>query len=350
MRDTLPSPLADLEHALRLRPRLVAARKQQMGVLLLSGDRPALAQVIRQADESCPSCFVHRVSVLHTLKPRWGGSYAAMDQYARAVPVQDNPRLRFLAGMADLDRAEMGRIEKRYDDALVDVERACELGEYWAFVLMRGEVQRAREHFDLAQIDLDRALVLRPGDPGVLVARAKLHQRKKEYELAGLDLLASLRVDPGDSEAEGLFPQVVQNLIYQGWKFHEAGRRDDALRLFDLASELAPLDGEVLGRREKVLSAGQLTETELTALRAKVDAAPDDPGLHRQLDYALAKENRFDEVVTLWTRYLARNPDDGRAYMERAGAYHHLRLMPQTRADLKQACELGVTEGCARLR
>lgn len=112
-----------------------------------------------------------------------------------------------------------------------------------------------------------------------------------------------------------------QGLIYQGWELHKAGKRDDALRVLDLAAELA-------------------------AMQAKVAETPDDFRAVQRLDYDLARQNRFEEIVTLWTGFIARHPDHGRAYLERGGAYHHLGRATEARADAKKACDLGITEAC----
>ena len=60
------------------------------------------------------------------------------------------------------------------------------------------------------------------------------------------------------------------------------------------------------------------------------------------------REVQADEIVALWTRYLTgAHPDEGRAYMERAD---QLGRLEETKGDLEQASERGITEGCARLR
>ena len=206
---------------------------------------------------------------------------------------------------------------------------------------------RHRKEYEAALVDLDRALQLRPQNSDVLFERSEVYLNSHKAELAGRDLLAALRVDPSDAQADRLYGPTVQSLIHVGWQFHLAGQRTDSLRVFDLASELAPLDGEVLGRRAMVQEAN---DAGIEELRAQVDAAPDDLRANQALDYALAKENRFEEIVGLWTRYLARHDEDGRAHMERAGTYNHLGRRAEMIADLERACELGITEGCARLR
>ncbi len=347
MRQTLPVALEALEHALQLRPKLVAARSEQLWVLKLMGDAFRFQDTLRLANQSCPSCFLHRVVVLQSLRPRWGGTYEAMRAAAKSAPLAQNPRLRFLTGFVEIDRAEIAVHDDRLPDAMDEIEKACALGEYWAFLRQRAHVERRARAFDEARRDLDRALALRPGNPEVLIERAELQLDLKDGERAGQDLLAALRVNPTHFRGEQVYGPTVQTLIHDAWVFRNAGQRDDALRVLDLASELAPLDGEVLGRRVLVLTEG---DAGIEGLRAQADAAPDDFRSQQVLDYALAKEHRYDEVVALWTAFLTRHPDEGRAYSERAGALNQLGRRRETVADLEKACELGVTEGCARLK
>jgi len=64
------------------------------------------------------------------------------------------------------------------------------------------------------------------------------------------------------------------------------------------------------------------------------------------LDYAFARERRFKEVVEMWDGYIERNPNEGRAYMERSGAYHHLGHKKASARDINQACDLEVKRAC----
>jgi hypothetical protein len=48
----------------------------------------------------------------------------------------------------------------------------------------------------------------------------------------------------------------------------------------------------------------------------------------------------------MWTDYLARKPDDGAAYLERAGAERRNGDTTQAIADVRRACELGNAHAC----
>jgi tetratricopeptide (TPR) repeat protein len=66
----------------------------------------------------------------------------------------------------------------------------------------------------------------------------------------------------------------------------------------------------------------------------------------RNLDWLLAREGRWDQIIAMWTEYLARKPDDGVAWLERAGAARHKGEMTQAIADVRRACELGNERAC----
>jgi Flp pilus assembly protein TadD len=72
--------------------------------------------------------------------------------------------------------------------------------------------------------------------------------------------------------------------------------------------------------------------------------------LHQQLDYALSRQHDFARIAQMWTEFIARHPDEGRAYMERAGTYYNLGKQAESRADAAKACELGIAERCMRAK
>lgn len=254
MSDALDRAATDLERALALRPKLVAARTLQIHAFL-PADGARAKGALAQALASCATCFLPRVAYVQALAPKWGGSHAAMEAFARESATSANPRLRLLRGYVDRDKADALLRDGNSREALVAIDHACALGEHWSFLLMRANVHEHDESFGLALADLDRAAAVRPGMPAILFHRARALSLAKRWEPAGRDLLAGLRVDPTDDYGRSGLEPILQGVVFEAGEHFKAGRRDDALRVMDLANELAPNDPEVQKRRAWVLAA-----------------------------------------------------------------------------------------------
>ncbi|APR79166.1 GTP cyclohydrolase III (methanopterin) [Minicystis rosea] len=348
MRDAVVRGLADTERALALRPKLVAARRLQILMAGLDGDRGLTREAVDKAIAVCPTCFQVRVAYIYSLTPRWGGSHGAMDAFARAAVDPSRPRLRLLTGYADLDRARTLRGQRQLGAARAALEPALALGEHWDFLLERAAIELADNKIEAALDALDRAAALRPGSPFVLGDRARARAKAKRWEDAASDLLAVLRVDPTDSDARSVHGLVVENLARAAWEHHRADHRDDAARVIHVAFELAPANVKVLQVKAAIEAGSAALPQALDVLERAVREQPDSLPAHLALDEALSGERRFERVVAMWSAYLARHPNEGRAYLERGGAHYHLGRRAEARSDATKACELGVTEGCER--
>lgn len=158
-------------------------------------------------------------------------------------------------------------------------------------------------------------------------------------------------VDATDEWQRYLLPRVVRGLADEGASAHRRGDRETAMRLLELASELSPFDREVHDLREQAIRGGvTATADELASLEAKIKALPDDFRAHQQLDFALAKQRKYERVIEMWSEYLQRHSQGGPAYFERGGAYCNSGHRPEAFADLAKACELGVDQACAYQR
>jgi tetratricopeptide (TPR) repeat protein len=349
MEATLHTALADLHQALTLRPSLDAALREELRAYRLLGDGAHLWETIAKADQACPACFEHRVSVMYALLPRWGGSYDEMRAYLARLPVQVNPRLRLLEGFIDVDQSDVAMGAGRHAEALAAMERACARGDYAPFLVERAAVRRHRGEFAEALRDLNRALERSPSSAEAYFGRAELRFRQKAFEQAGEDLLAGFRLNPTEHTGRQLYTPLTIGVVDEGWSLFEEGRDEDALRVLDLAAQIAPVASDVLQKRAAVLAAHPPSPRELAILKERVEASPDDLFSRRRLDYSLFKLGRYEEIVSMWTKYLEHH-DDGRAYMERAGTYSHLKRFPERDRDLRKACERGISEGCPWVR
>jgi tetratricopeptide (TPR) repeat protein len=349
MRRTLTQAYEDLERAVSLRPRLLPARHFQMRAALGINDLERVRHAYDLSVEICPLCFKPRVTYIKTLRPRWGGSDEAMLRFARAERDRGNPRLKLLPGYVDLDHSEELRSARQTEAALEAIERACALGEHWEFLLQRARLRIDVKQYPAALGDLNRAVALKAREPSILYMRAEALGGAGQFTDAGRDLLAALRVNPTDAQARRLRDYVLKGLLYEAGQHFRADRRREAVEAMTLATELDPTNQDLQGKRASVVSAaGDSGEASLATLRQRAEAAPDDFRSLQEYDYALARRGQYQEVVNLWTGYLARHPNDGRAHLERGGARLNLGRALEAARDARRACELGVNEGCVR--
>jgi tetratricopeptide (TPR) repeat protein len=346
MREAFDHASTDLDRALALRPKLVAARMYRIRILAATADARAKRDEVDRATATCPGCYRVRLLYLLDSRPRWGGTYDAMRAYARTCDPALNARCKALAGLVDYDIGDLAWADNRLEDAEKALDRAVATGEGAALLLERSEIRSARKEYAAALEDADRALTQWHG-PEALTARAEALDGLARREEAGRAMLEALRLEPTDHRAKWLAPYVVNGLQYDAQEALKAGRREDALRLLDLAAEIKPSDPNLLRQRAWALLGTE--KPDIPALEAAIAKSPDDLRLHQELDYAISKESRdFQRIAAMWTEYIGRHPDEARAYMERAGTYHNLGRSAEAKADAAKACELGISEGCMR--
>jgi hypothetical protein len=358
MEEAAASGLVDLERAVALRPKLVAAMRGQLNALMVSsGGRQRMEAVVERALSVCPRCFQIRATYLTSLEPRWGGSHRAMAAFIASHPNRKNPRLRLLPGYIDLDRARTLRGEKDAAGALAAVERALARGESWEFLLERARIHRGQKELEAALSDLTQAAALRPGIADVIYERADILLRLRRWEEAGRDLRVALQLDPADTMGRRLLPDVVQGLVYAGVQRRDAGDSDGALERLDLAAELAPERRDIQQHRAWIVLNRAGPDAGASDVGA-LDVGSSDPGVEvpddfravQALDYRLARERKFERIVPLWDAFLARHPDHGQAHLERSGTLYHLKRFAEAREGASRACDLGVSEGCLRAK
>ncbi len=339
--------VADIEHALAISPKLMVAYRQLLSADFAASHRAATETRLKQALKLCPTCFAWRARYMGALEPRWGGSYAKMEAFAREAMSATNPKLKLLASYIDMDRTDVALASKDMDGALAFADRACAL-PYWEALGERALVHLERNELDLALTDINQAIDQRPDVPYLHFLRARIYHRKVAWEAAAQDLIDGARVKATDDWARWLLPQIVRGLQKEASKAEGRGDRDTAFRLLDLAIELSPFDREVVRERDAAVR-GNVSGNpeELAVLEAKVKSAPDDFRVHQQLDFVLAEQRAYPRILSMWTEYLGRHPDDGQAYLERSGAYYNSGQRKEAVSDAAKACELGVNHGCA---
>jgi tetratricopeptide (TPR) repeat protein len=253
--------------------------------------------------------------------------------------------VRALLGFVDWEQGRRLMSDERYDAAIDRLTRALSHGEYWQFYEARARAQRHAGHDDLALRDYEQAIRLRPYDVDLRVDQARIYERLERPidGLPGLTLAAQW--DPTNVDVRDELARMTQVAVVLGVRRLHANQLPEAQRLLDAALHANPDHVEGLYWAGRLSIAQEHFDAALTTFRRAVALDPGHYESCRNLDYLLAKQGQWKEIVLTWSNYLTRHADDGRAYLERAGAY---RRYDQTNAyaDLGRACELGEKQAC----
>lgn len=338
--------LADLDRALALNPKLLAAHKQKHDALRgLGADDATLKGVYEAGLAVCDSCMSVREPWVLSHAPRWGGSPEAMLEAAKVEPAQlaANPALELLPSYVEFDACRTARESSGVKAALEPCKRALSRGPIPRIACLYGDLLIRSNRYDEALPHYQAGLRIDPQYRGCVVGRHWVHLKAERDEEAARDLLLARRLAPTNDDIEQSLNLILQRLRYRA---REAGKVGDDAKdreLRALANAISPGAGDP--RPTEGLSASNLD-----ALRKRVAAAPDDFDLHIQLDQALAREKAFDEIVKMWDGFIERQPEHARALLERAGAKWHGGDHAGGRSDAERACDLGLKQACSVAR
>jgi tetratricopeptide (TPR) repeat protein len=325
MNHFLEKVVLDAGTALARAPRLTEGYAVLIDVSRMTGAQRACGEIAREGLSVAPASMRIRWALALCRLPRWGGSHEAVQAiWDQAKPfVADHPALAALGGVVswDLGRSADG------EDALRHLEAALAAGPHSAFFL-----SRAREYIDTKKIDsaledATNGLAWAPEDPDLLAIRFRSLAGLGRFTEAQttLDLLAEVDTTHADVPQWREYMQKQQAAAKADSTGGHYSRGHQHLRAGDQRRALAEFEAAV--RRDP----------------AHFDAC-------LSIDQLLAPRREWDAIIGHWTNYLAAQPGDARAYLERAGANSWKGDMTAARADLTKACELGSEKACGMVK
>ena len=334
----------DLREALKRDPALVEAHAEL--IQLAKDDLGQCEDVGAAALRAAPASYRVRAVILDCLEPRWGGSLERMRAFALVSQhyARENPRLSALLGYVEMEIGRELASKKRHVDAIGAYTVALSRGPAGMFYNFRAASNRALGYHERALADTDAALTLIPQDPETLADRARtLNELGRQAEATESIALAA-RLDPTDPDIQKWSQYLLQRAVVGHGK---EGMTANASQAFDTALQVDPNNVETFYWRGRAyIKSGDLVRAQEDFQRAvAIDRTHFES--YRNLDWLFSREQRWDEVIAMWTEYLALKPNDGTAYLHRAGARRRKGDMTQAIADVRRACELGNTDACA---
>ncbi|HOJ77078.1 MAG TPA: tetratricopeptide repeat protein [Bacillota bacterium] len=340
----------DLQVVLEMEPNHLVAYDLLLSMNTALGNKEINYNLIKKALQFAPNSFLLRSRYIHSIRPRWGGSYQQMRQFAKEAQKfnNTNPRLKVLLGFANADLANVLTRQNCYWLAELLYTNALAKGHHWGFYEELASCYLSNNKSGQALKMINQAIELRPQLEENYLLRAEIYSAQGNFDGALADLLLAEKLNPGYSRLQSTRERVSQRFVISGYNYHQSKQNELAFTDYERALKLWSNNAEAFYWRAKTyIDLKQFTAAEAD-LKAAITINPTYFEAVRLMDWILFQGRRFDEIISYWTRYLEQKPDDAQAYLERGGAYFHKRDWEAAMRDAKAAADLGHPEGKKR--
>ncbi len=345
MRDHFARVVVDAEAALERNPRLGHGYAGLIGTVI--GDPAACVRIFVRASQYTPASFSVRGALAHCLLPRWGGSYEALEALAgdSADHVGTNPSLAALAGFVEWDRGTLMR-DSDGDEAVRLYTRAIENGGYSPFYVSRARAHLHHRRYGDSLADLTQALARAPEEPDALMLRAWTLAAMGRTADAAADVRLVTEIDAPNEILAAFREGELERAVADAKRCYDQGDLATAIARLTTAIDLTGGSAEAYFWRGRAWLKGGEEARSLPDFDAAIRLDPRYFQAYQAVDGIFSRRGDLAGAIRAWTRYLALEPTNGRAYVERATAYFYKGDEAEGLADARAACRLGVKEGC----
>jgi len=238
MQTDLDLAASDFHAVLAQRPRFLPAHARLIDIATMLGDDAAGHAAIEAALRQDPNTYLVRETYMLKLTPRWGGSYEAMDAFAREAQAHAtvNPQLKDLLGDPWAERGYDRMRAKDWQGTVEMYTRALRFSRGTGWLGKRAAAYKKLQKWREAIADLNEALHYDPDQPNALADRATCF-------LASNQLDASLR---DYARAVELGTDESWIVLDYGGALSIAHRPQDAVPVYERFVAAHPDDAEVL--------------------------------------------------------------------------------------------------------
>jgi tetratricopeptide (TPR) repeat protein len=138
--------------------------------------------------------------------------------------------------------------------------------------------------------------------------------------------------------------------LVAGYNFYEQGDYSNAVAEYNKAMEDDPNNNEgYYYRGATYLKTGEI-EKALPDFKRSIELNPRHFKSYQNLNWLLAKERKWDDIINYLDEYIQLEPGHAQAYLERGHAYYLQGNRDSALKDVKKSCDLGNSEGCTRYK
>ena len=336
--------------ALKTNPDLIVGYYILTGIYNALGNDEAEDRIIQKTAKLFPYSFLIKSVSSWAKEPRWGGSYALMEEMAKDAEKYSNtnPKLTALYGFIYYDQGRRFNRNKRYAKAIDLFSKALEFGDHWSFYYERAKTYHFYlKQYDLALEDINRSIELRTALDENFRLRSRIHYANENYMSSIDDLHTAETINPGDPKTKKWRVWAAKNLLHKG---HRLFKTDipAAVEYYNLSLEWDEDNFETYYWRGVASYRLEDFESALADFEIAIKMNPGHFDSYRMIDYIFARDQQWDTIIGYWNAFLEQDPDHAGAYLERSGTHYHNKDFENALNDLNTSCELGNKAACKR--
>lgn len=347
MYEFLAKVVSDLDKAIVIDADNIVPYSLYISVLGHIADDEKLAAALQAALEVSPYSYAARKRYIHFSKPRWGGSYEQMQVVIDAAQehADKNPRLTLLRGVPYADAASMRSKTNSHTLALELYDKALEFGENEEALLDRGVTYYRLEKYDEANADFSRVIELDPSMSRAYQWRSKIYYKQGMYQQAYDDIEIAGLLSPTSGYVQRTKEKIANKYVKLGYDLAKQRKFQPAIDYYNKALRITPGDSYLHYRRARAYVNLNNLDMAKADLEKAISLNPDDYDYYALIDWVLAKKKDWQKIISYWDNYIERHPDNGRAYVERGGAYFRSGNVKAAVQNAKLAADLGDVQG-----
>ncbi len=337
---------ASLKTSKSLAPDSTLPYSMYISMATAIGDASATKRYLSSGLRLKPSSYELRKVYIHSIKPRWGGSLEQMRVFADNAQYysEQNPILKRLLGEALAESGVIAHSKQQYKKADKLFNKALLHGDDPEVYFKRAKTRYRLNLFSKAITDLNTAIKLSPDVAEYYKWRYYNYVQIKKFDKALHDIKRASLLTPNDQAINDILAKTLSLANAPGTKQKSLSILDSRLFEFDAQIKAQPNNAYHYFRKGHFLLSSNLFAQSENPLRQAIKIDPRQFDYYRALDLALFKQGKLDEIIILWEQYLAIKPNDGRAYLERAGTFYHMQNYKLAKIDAKKALDMGIKE------
>lgn len=345
--DHLTKASDDIITALNINSDSIISYFYLMRITTTQGRNDETERLMRKALEIDPSSYNIRAQYLKSLTPRWGGSLEAMQAFISesSVHINNYPDLKSLEAYIYNEAGDMQALVNKYNVADTLYSKGLEFGEYHVTFFKRGKNNNRREEYKESLQDLNKAIELNYEKPNYYYWRAVTLIDMKEYKKAMSDIQYATLLDPYDKDIQNKRKWLAAKFENQAYKSKQSQKPESAVEKYTSAIRLNPQNATLYHGRARAYIQQRNLDLALVDLKKAIDIDPHEINNYSLIDYVLAKSKNWNQIIKYWDQFIELHPDNGRAYVERGGAYFHKGDIKSAVKNAKISADLGNLEG-----